>query len=193
MEQMSKNEQKQTFTELVDIVYLNSENTKFYTTPGGCTALEANIREISENLEEENSEPFWHDLGRVWFHRAFPFDAPDEFISVLDKDGKEYGIIRHIDDVGEEAAALIRASLERKYYAPEILSIENVKERFGYSYWDVTTDKGKLSFTLRDTFRSIVKVDERRIFITDIDGNRFNISDIEALDRHSYRRIELYL
>ncbi|HPE95246.1 MAG TPA: DUF1854 domain-containing protein, partial [Bacillota bacterium] len=108
-------------------------------------------------------------------------------------DGNEYGIIRSLSELDEKAVAIVSEALSRKYYSPEITKILNVKERFGYSYWDVETDHGSLSFTLQDTFRSIVRISDRRIFITDIDGNRFNISDIEALDRKSYRHIELYL
>ena len=31
------------------------------------------------------------------------------------------------------------------------------------------------------------------VFIVDVDGNRFEIPSVEALDRASYKKIELYL
>ena len=50
---------------------------------------------------------------------------------------------------------------------------------------------------LQDTFRSIIKSPRddgtERIFILDVDGNRYEIPDVEALDRKSYKKIELYL
>ena len=85
------------------------------------------------------------------------------------------------------------ASLDRKYFAPEITKINSVKDRFGYSYWSVETDHGKMDFTLQDTFRAIARISDNRVVITDIKGNRFNITDVEALDHSSYRKIELYL
>ena len=55
----------------------------------------------------------------------------------------------------------------------------------------------KKSFTLQDTFRSIIKSPRddgtERIFILDVDGNRYEIPNVEALDRKSYKKIELYL
>ena len=74
-----------------------------------------------------------------------------------------------------------------------ILSIKSVKERYGFSYWKVTTADGEVSFTLHDTYRSIVRAGERRIILLDVDGNRFQIPDVEALDRKSYKKIDLYL
>ncbi len=55
------------------------------------------------------------------------------------------------------------------------------------------TDVGELDLTLHDTFRSLLKVGGTRIFINDMDGNRYEIPDIEKLDRKSYKKIELFL
>jgi len=93
----------------------------------------------------------------------------------------------------EETAALLRGELARKYYAPVLRSIISLRDRYGYAYCTARTDTGEISFTLRDASRSILKVDEHRVVITDIDGNRYDIPDIEALDRGSYKKIELYL
>ena len=68
-----------------------------------------------------------------------------------------------------------------------------VKERFGFSYWDAETSAGRLTFTLQDTFKSMVRAGGGRLFLFDVDGNRFVIEDTEALDRRSYKKIELYL
>ena len=73
-------------------------------------------------------------------------------------------------------------------------SIDSLKERYGFSYWRVTlTDGRSLSFTMQDTFRNIVKRGEDSLILLDVDGNRFVIESVAALDRKSYRRIELYL
>jgi hypothetical protein len=96
-------------------------------------------------------------------------------------------------DLTDEAKEIVLTALDRKYFSPEITKILSVKERFGYSYWSVETDHGKMDFTLQDTFRSIAKISDTRIVITDIKGNRFNITDVEALDHSSFRKIELYL
>ena len=68
-----------------------------------------------------------------------------------------------------------------------------MKERYGFSYWQVDTDDGDLSFTVQDTFRNLLRIGEDRLAIFDVDGNRFEIESLAALDRKSYKKIELYL
>ncbi len=134
---------------------------------------------------------------RIFLSRAFPFDMPFEYISVLDGDKKEIGFIRSIDDFDEAQRALLINELETKYYTPTIKRILSVKERYGFSYWKCECEFGEKSFTLRDTFRSIIRTytneGKTRVFILDVDGNRYEIPDVEALDRLSYKKIELYL
>jgi hypothetical protein len=74
-----------------------------------------------------------------------------------------------------------------------IKSILQVKERYGFSYWKVKTAEGEVSFTLHDTFRSIIRSGDQRLILLDVDGNRFEIPNVEELDRKSYKKIELYL
>lgn len=187
---------KNDFLDIVKITYLTPENAKFYRTQGGFAGLNAFLeKRPADDLKEQEAqgERVWQDLGRVSFHRAFPYELPEEFISVLDKDSKEHGIIRRISDFDEESAAIIRAELARKYFAPHITKINSLKERFGYSYWEVESDRGPLSFAIHDTFRSISKITESRVVLTDVDGNRYEIDDVLALDGKSYRKLELYL
>ncbi len=183
------------FLDLATIHYFDKENAKITKSKNGFAVMEAFMPPIkSDDLAEEvDDTPIWQDLGRVYFHRMFPFDTPDEYISVLDKEGKEYGVIRRIEDLREADASVVRDSLEQKYLCPEIEKILSLKERLGFSYWEVLTDKGKMTFSMQDTYRNISRVSDTRLVLTDVDGNRFSIKDTLKLDRKSYKRIELYL
>lgn len=182
------------FLDLAKITYLTPENARFYLTKNGFPALEAVLPKISDDLEAENDPtPVKQDFGRVWFHRAFPFETPDEFISVLDFDGREYGLISKLTDFPEDAQKIIRDELARKYLCPVVSKIYSLKEKLGYSYWEVETDYGRMSFSVHDTYRSIARVGNGLLIIQDVDGNRYRIDDYLALDRRSYKRIELYL
>ena len=141
-------------------------------------------------LREDGEEKRY---DRVYLHRAFPHELLWEYISVSDGENKEIGLIYNIEDFDGEIAALLKTELERKYYCPTIKEISNLKERYGFSYWKVTTDEGDVSFTLHDTFRSIIHAEEKRLVILDVDGNRFEIPNVDGLDRKSYKKIELYL
>ena len=130
---------------------------------------------------------------RVFLYRQFPFEIQWEFISVMDSDKQEIGILRSIEQFDQETKALLVKELVRRYYTPVIERIFSVKERYGFSYWKVKTPDGDMNFTLQDTFRSMIRAGENRLLLLDVNGNRFEIPDVTALDRKSYKKIELYL
>ena len=130
---------------------------------------------------------------RAFLCRQFPFELEWEFISVMNEAGEEIGIIRSLDVFGETEQKLLKDELSRRYYAPVIKRILSAKERYGFSYWRVETKDGEVSFTLHDTYRSIIRAGETRIIMLDVNGNRFEIPDTGALDRKSYKKIELYM
>lgn len=183
----------ESYLDLAEITYLTPENAVFSRTKNGFPAMRAFLPPFTDDLTEEKLPPEWQDFGRVQFHRAFPFDAPDEYISVLDQDGKEYGIICSLSDFEGEARELIQKELDRKYLAPIITRILSLKDKLGFSYWEVETDLGKRSFTMQDTYRNMFRNSENGVILTDVDGNRYAIADVLKLDPKSYRKIELYL
>lgn len=164
-----------TLAELSVTVWLTPENATFY------------IKNDFLHIKTESYE------GRVHLCRQFPFELEWEFISVMNEEQAEVGIIKSIslfEGVGEE---LLRTELRRRYYAPVIDKIISVKERYGFSYWCVHTPEGNVNFTLHDTYRSILRASHNRVVLLDVNGNRFEIPDVNALDRKSYKKIELYL
>lgn len=174
-----------TLKEVVTVRYITKDNAKF--------EKQSDFVKMTVRFPNEEGVEVETVYDRIFLHRAFPFDFPYEYISVLDSDSKEIGIIKEIDGLGEEAAKLLRDELDRKYFTPVIRQILSVKDKFGYSYWKVLTDEGEMEFTMRDTFSNLLKVGGTRIFANDIDGNRYEIPDIEKLDRKSFKRIELFL
>ena len=163
------------------IIRLDSANASFEMKNGFLTLT------VKDNGEEKSYD-------RVFLHRAFPHELLWEYISVLGEESREVGLIYNIEDFNAEMASLLKTELERKYYSPTILEINSVKERYGFSYWKVKLEDGRnLNFTMRDTFRNIVHTGEDSAILIDVDGNRYSIKEISALDRKSYRRIELYL
>ena len=167
---------------IVKTTYFTRENAHFIDKDG---LLALKIR-AEENGEEK-------EYGRVFLHRMFPFEETERYLSVLDEEQKELGIITDLSLFGDDEREILRRELKRKYYIKKIVTIDRLKDRYGFTYWDVTTPEGKASFTLQDTQRSILKMNEDRLMIIDIDGNRYEIPSIERLDRASYKKIELYL
>jgi hypothetical protein len=191
---MSNEIKKDNFLELAEVIYLTAENSRFYRTKNGFPALEAVLPKQVDDLEASTDDTcVKQDFGRVFFHRCFPFETPDEYISVLNKDGREYAMIRNLAELPDEAQEIIRAELERKYLCPTVTKIRSLKEKLGYSFWEVETDRGEMRFSMHDTYRNIARVGGGMLIISDVDGNRYRINDVAELDRKSYKKIELYL
>ncbi len=176
------------------ILYLTEENAKFYDKDG-FLALKAFVPPKSEyDLEDEKEAVCeWQDLGRIFLKRAFPFNNPDKYISVIDSDGYEYGMIKNLTDFNEETRGILQKALDRRYFMPCIQKIISIKEQFGFSFWKVLTDRGDAEFTVKDTYKSIIKLGNNRVIILDSSDSRYVINDVSELDSTSYKKIELYL
>lgn len=169
-------------------IALTPDNAWFSASTGGLISLKI------INAEGETEE-----FERVVIRRSFPVTAPDEFLSVREPDsrkkgrGSEIGMIRNINVFDKATIDLLNAELELRYFTPEIKKITAAKEKFGYCYWEADTSAGHVSFVLNNPFSNIRKLEDGRILIADMDGNCFLIPKPEALDRQSYKVIEIYI
>lgn len=159
------------------IVFLTRENASFYLTEGGMLAVKASGSEHSG----------------VYVHSSFPHSNRTEYLSIRTHENKEIGMVRHLDDVDEATAELLRQQLQIRYFAPQIKRLIRVKEEFGYSYWEAETDSGICRFTVRGGVGQIKLVTPVRLLITDVDGNRFIIPDYTALSDKEFKMIELHM
>ena len=169
-------------------VDLTPYNASFFRSEGGLVSLKLK----NEDGEEEFFE-------RVLPIRSFPITEPEEFISIREPEikdkgkGDEIGMIRRMSDFPDDVQSLLREELSRRYFTPELLKIFSVKEKFGYSYWEVQTSSGKISFVMTNPSSNIRTLEDGRVFIHDIDGNCFAITDPSKLDKASFRHIEIYM
>lgn len=175
---------------------LTPTNAHFSKSSGGLISLEVTQPDGKTEVFE-----------RVVAIRAFPISAPDEFISIREPDsrmggqGAEIGMIRRLSDFDAapaagtdgSASALIGKELARRYFTPVLKKIHSFSEKFGYSYWDVTTTAGRIEFVTSNPSQSIRTLEDGRIFVYDIDGNCYTIESLEKLDKASLRKIETYL
>lgn len=169
-------------------VDLTPQNAKFIRSEGGLISLELK----NGNGEKESFE-------RVVPVRAFPITDPDAYISIREPDtreggkGAEIGMIEKLSDFDKETSELILEELDRRYFTPVIEKIYNVKEKFGYMYFDVLTSSGKVSFVMNNPSSNIRVLEDKRSLIYDIDGNCFEIPEVDKMDKASFKKIEIYL
>jgi hypothetical protein len=118
--------------------------------------------------------------------RAFPLTEPSEYIGLVDAiGGREIGMLRNLKDLPAEARQLVQRALEKRYFVPKINRIVEAKREFGTVYWTVDTDRGDREFIMRGIRDSIQEIEPGRYLVVDIDGNRFEIKQLNDLDSHS--------
>lgn len=122
---------------------------------------------------------------RIILRRCFPLTMPDRYISVRNEDDEEIGLIRELRQLDPKSRKIVEEELRRRYFMPVILKVKALREKFGFAEWEVETDKGPRTFIASTTSDSLLYLEERRIIITDIDGNRYEIPDWAKLDSHS--------
>ena len=131
--------------------------------------------------------------GRVFAVLSFPFEATDRYISIQDENREEVGMIDDLNAFDGETKALVEEDLKKRYFAPKIRRILKLSERYGASFWDCETDYGIRSFTVKDTYKSLIRIGDDRVMVVDHDGCRYEIESLKALDKKSYSKLELYL
>lgn len=167
---------------------LNMSNSSFYLSDGNLISLKLNSEEYGNEVFE-----------RVLPIRAFPITDPNEFISIRLPDspekgkGPEIGMIRRLSDFDIATQKLINEELNRRYFIPVITKIYKMQEKFGYLYFDTETLSGKTSFVMNNPYANIRSFEDGRVFMYDIDGNCFEITDPNKLDKSSLKKIEIYL
>lgn len=122
---------------------------------------------------------------KVTVRRAFPLSLPTCHHSVRDADNKEIGMLCGIEKLDAESKRLLDLEFERRYMVAIIRKIVKVTERFGTVDWDVETDRGLCRFTTRDLRENALRVGGNHYLITDVENNRFEVPDLNALDPNS--------
>lgn len=165
----------------IDIGFLVPEEATFYRTPGGFTGLTYRGT----------------DYPRVALRRALPIGQPMEYISVADSENKEIAIIRSVLDLQDAQMAIVSDELSKRYYCPEVYEIRSVKDKMGYVYMEMLVgsqnDKHEKNCAVKDVNRNIRMLDDDRLLIFDVDGNRYIVSSLAALDKKSLKRLEPYM
>lgn len=173
-----KNEEEKV-ERLLEILRLTPENTTFRETAGGFAAVTVN----------------GVDHGHVNIIRTFPLSDENSFLSIRLPDGKqeEVGMIEDINDFDGKTRELLEKQLKIRYYRPLILSIENIKEEYGHTYWTVVTDKGPTKFASSSGSASAVIRHKKGVIIKDSNDNRYEIEDLSKLSPKEMKKIDLYL
>lgn len=165
--------------ELLEIRYLDKDNAIFKRTPGGFVSLDYKGKHYD----------------RVSVYRAFPFSDPDKYISIREPDekAKEIGMVEDLHALDKDTAAMLTEQMNIRYFTPVITRILDIKDEYGYAYFDVLTDRGACRFTIHMNGGSVVRLTDTRLLISDLDGNRFEIPDTRKLTAGELKKLDLFI
>ena len=122
---------------------------------------------------------------KVAVFRIFPLSCPGDYLSVRDGGGTEIGILRTMDGLDAESRRAVEIEVERRYMVSIIRRVCAVVERFGTVDWEVETNRGPCRFTTRDLREGVLRFGPSHFLLTDVESNRFEIPDLDALDARS--------
>ena len=122
--------------------------------------------------------------------RAFPLSSPSAYLSLQGSDGKEIAMLRGLDEIEPASRRLLDEELDRRYFTPRIERIEALKQDAGMWRFDVTTQRGRTEFFVRNWRDSAVEIATGRWQIMSVDGGRFEITNLGALDPVSLRLLD---
>lgn len=132
---------------------------------------------------------------RIAIHRSFPLSLPDDYLSFRQAGEKaeEIGMLRKLSDLDKGAQELVREQLALRYFTPVMTKINSVKEEYGYTYWDVETDRGPVRFVVRMGSGTVNRIGGTRYMVNDIDGNRFEIRDLNAFSAAEQKKLDMFV
>ena|SRR5579862_7498362 len=119
---------------------------------------------------------------RVQVMRAFPISDPDRYYALLDGDGHDVGVVVEPSRLDDQSRELAEQAVESRYFVPIVERVYEAREDFGSVIWDVQTDRGRRRFVVRAMRDNMVEVGPGRVQITDVDGNRFTIPDVQKME-----------
>jgi hypothetical protein len=125
--------------------------------------------------------------------RAFPLSEPGRFFSVRDGANKEVGLIVDPAGLSDENRKLVHEELARRYLVPAVHRILTAKERFGTVDWEIETDRGPCKLTTRNLRENVQRPAPGRIILSDVDGNRYDIRNLDELDLNSQQLLFQHL
>ncbi len=125
--------------------------------------------------------------------RAFPIQAPEHGISLVNTDGEEVGWVDALADLAEPTQGLVRDALAGREFMPVLQRIVSISSFSTPCTWQVETDRGVTEFVLRgdEDIRRIGQ--DNALLIADVHDIQYFVRDQFTLDAHSKKILDRFL
>lgn len=120
----------------------------------------------------------------VSVRRCFPWSEPGRFISLRDKDDKEFALVSDLSELDAGSRRALEAALAEAGLVLEIVRILRIEEEVEIRDWRVETRQGPRAFQTRldDWPRQIPG---GGVLIRDVAGDLYRVNDPATLDKRS--------
>jgi hypothetical protein len=135
---------------------------------------------------------------RVFAAYAFPQNDQTHFIQLFEgkadgSRGDAVGMLRNLSDLSKAGRDAVAECLRRGYLIPRIQRILEVRDRYHLICWRTETDRGPRDFEIDDVYKNINVREKKRVVLTDVNENRYEIPDYHQLDDQSRMLLSQYL
>jgi hypothetical protein len=117
--------------------------------------------------------------------QAWPLSDPGRHVSFQDGKGDEILMLEDLAGLDTQSREVTEEELRRRYLTARVEAVRHIKTEFGVTYWHVRTSRGERDFVVQSLTESCVWLGPRHVLIVDVDGNRFEIPDLDAMDATS--------
>jgi len=138
-------------------------------------------------IDEEKS---YITVKPVW---AAPLSHPNRYLALLDGKGQEIVTLPDPTELSEESWLAVQEELRQRYLTATVTAVAHARVEFGATYWSVETDRGPRDFVTQNLQENAVWLSDDHLLLLDVDGNRFEIPDVNALDARSRAYIHAIL
>jgi hypothetical protein len=157
----------------------------------------------TDQIEPQRLRVFHHPPGTVrvtvndersyWdvkVFQAWPLSEPGKHVSFQDGKGDEILMLEDLSGLDPASREVTEEELRRRYLTARVEAVRHIRTEFGVTYWHVGTDRGERDFVVQSLSESCVWLSPKHVLIVDVDGNRFEIPDFNALDAPSRQHLE---
>lgn len=121
----------------------------------------------------------------VKLYRVAPLSQPDGFVAFLDAKGYEICTLKGLAELDPDSRRIAEAELALRYLTARLERVVSITQESGISYWLADTDRGRRDFVVQGLQENCIWLGDDHIMLIDVDGNRFEVPSIAALDERS--------
>ena len=159
-------------------IYIDHDMARFFRKDITLVDLE-----LYDGRRFENLEP----------RRLFPLTGLEKYVTLLDQEGKEVAVIRNLKTLPENERKVIEDCLAEYYLIPRISRILSCQEKYGVLTVMAQTDRGEVRIEIRNILHGLKLLYGSRVLLRDNNDNRYEIPDLNRLDRKSRAMLDAFL